>query len=171
MKKIPTIVCLRNPIARFISAFYYRVNREKAQFIREWLSQKSLGDHYDFLNYLIDTNDFNNPIISWKANQEEPKVVYNKKVEKSYGFEPQSTWLKDTPKVVFITQELCKEWDFFCNRYELPLHNLPLENSSKIHNKSNKELSESQIIFLKEIYLNDFKIYEKYKNINFEDRI
>ena len=112
LRQIPSIVCLRDPIARFLSAFYYRVNREGAYYVRDWLSQKSICDHYDFLNYLIDTNDFHNPVMSWRVNKQEPQIVWNKEVKTSYGFEQQSLWLKDKPKVVFITKELSKEWDF-----------------------------------------------------------
>ena len=37
--------------------------------------------------------------------------------------------------------------------------------------KNNTELSEKSINFLKEFYKEDFELFEKYKNINVEERL
>ena len=172
LDKLPSIVILRDPVTRYISSFYYRIKRFKNnEIIKNWLSEKSINNPSNFLNYLMDTNDFSNPIISLKANNQRYQKVFNNKFDTCYTFQPQSLWIKKPPKVVFIMKELNMEWDYFCDKYQLPIQNLPHHNSSRKSLNKKELLNKSQIDYLKILYKEDFQNYKKYQSIDFKERI
>lgn len=60
------------------------------------------------------------------------------------------------------------ELQYFIKKYNIKLSNINKKNSTRY---KNDKLSTESIKFLKNIYKEDFILYEKYKNISIEERL
>ena len=92
--------------------------------------------------------------------------IGNKLHKYKWTYSPQSLWINN-PKFVIIMDNFNEELKYFMKKYKLK-GKIHISNSTS--NKDTK-LSIESINFLMNFYKKDFELFEKYKNINLEERI
>ncbi len=157
------ITIIRDPIDRFISAFYYwkygSKDNKKWRRPQNWNKGDAINTPEDMIQIL--------------SNPKHPLHSITKKNISTYDvftwsahFHPQSTWIKGKDKyVAFIcydkynlTQNIQRKFDELNITCKLP--KLPVTNQSL--KRSEHNLSKKAIAWLKKIYKDDFILWEKY---------
>lgn len=159
------MIILRNPLDRFISSVYYG--------LQKWKGLKTMKE---LIKNKIDTPD--KWISVWK-NPEHPhhsllmKEIKNKrhrigkkKLKYKWTYTPQHFWF-NKPKYVIILDNLEEEIKQVCDILEID-YKLKKRNYTE---KNNVYISEENKKWINEFYKDDWDLYNKYKNIPFDQRI
>lgn len=159
-------IVIRNPIERFISAVYYCLEvwskekhvqeliKNKIDTPEKWIQIWSNPNHAKF-NILMDE------MLNKKLK------IGKKKPKYKYTYCKQSEWINN-PKYIILMDNFKEELKIIYNKLGIKKK---IFNNNTTEKKNNTELSEKSINFLKEFYKEDFELYEKYKNINVEERL
>ncbi len=159
------LIVLRNPIERFISSVYYAIQKWSHEPQVKYLISNNIDTPEKWIQIWSDpTHTEYNNLMSEILNKKH--YVGNKLYKYKYTYSPQSIWINN-PKYIIIMDNFNTEMQYFMNKYNI---NGIIENKNNT-NYQNIEISEKSKNFLIDIYKDDFKIYEKFKNIDFKKRI
>ncbi|HJN32573.1 MAG TPA: hypothetical protein QF700_00450 [Prochlorococcus sp.] len=163
------LLVLRDPIDRFCSAFYFRINRLAtcSAWIKEENKEVSTPDGY--IKYLRRTKSRWNSIMSMRSYS---KSVAGHPIEPVvWVFQPQSLWFR-TPDTVFLQDNLDDEWYAFCNYANIPFVELSRSNARVNSGQNNSALiSEEAESYLRHIYSGDLALWETWKSRKVGERM
>jgi glycosyl transferase, family 25 len=153
------IIILRDPIDRFISAFYYRI--QNLNHISNPTKYKIANDKFktvnQFIESLTDKTSKNYNYAKLIFENQENNTVNNNLIKTRWIFSEQTSWINN-PKFILRFSHLEEDFnkclkDIGHNKYV----SLPKKNSS-VH--KDKNLSKNSLAFLKEFYKKDFELLE-----------
>ena len=161
-------IILREPLTRFCSAFYYRINLLEE--CKVWANLNSIKSPSQFIKFLSNKNNKgkNNPIFSLRS--EKQFIAGNPIYPICWVFQPQSAWIKN-PNSILLQKNLDFEWNYFCRVKKIPFVSLPNSNPSNNSDNALKSLTQADISYLKTTYSDDFAIWEKFSNKQISERI
>ena len=168
LQETNNFIILRDPISRFCSAFYYRINLlEECEM---WANLNGIQSPSQFIQFLSNKNNKgkNNPIFSLRS--EKQSIAGNSIYPICWVFQPQSAWIKN-PNSILLQKNLDFEWNYFCKVKNIPYVSLPNSNQSKNSDDALKSLTYADISYLKRRYVDDFTIWEKFSNKHIAERI
>lgn len=159
------LIILRNPIDRFISSVYYAIQEWSNEPQIKYLISKNIDTPEKWIQIWSDPNhkEYNN-LMSELLNKSH--FIGNKKNKYKWTYSPQSLWINN-PKFILIMDNFNEELLYFMKKYSID--GIITKTNSTEH--TNIKLSTKSINFLKNIYKEDFVLYEKYKNTSIEKRI
>ena len=160
------LVIVQNPISRFKSAVRYC--------LQKWGHEPQIKY---LINKKIDTPD--KWITIWK-NKNHPEYknlmkemlnvshkIGNKKIEYKWTYSPQIKYINN-PKYVILMENIDKEFGMILNKLGIKME-IPKRNITKKENVD--KISKENLLWLMEMYKEDFLMYYKYKNLPVEYRI
>jgi glycosyl transferase, family 25 len=153
------IVVLRDPIDRFISSFYYRIqntNHIKNPQIYK-IANNSFKNVNEFIEALIDNTSTKHKYANLIFKNQENHSVKNNNIENRWVFTEQYKWVNN-PKYILRFTHL--EDDF--NKCLQDIGYNKKTSISKKNTSTHKDtyLSEKSIAFLKDYYRKDFELLE-----------
>ena len=165
-KIINHLVVIRNPIDRFISSVNYALQYFAHEPDIKYLIKKNINTPEKWVNIWSNPNHPEHNKLMLEMFNKNHKIG-NKIFRYKWTYLPQNLWINN-PKFVLIMDNFDQELNLFLKKYNIhkPI-NLFKNNTKKIANT----LSAESINFLHNFYKEDFILYEKYKNINIEQRI
>ncbi len=165
------LVILRDPIDRFQSAIRYA--------LQKWSHSKHIKK---LINNKIDTPEKWIKILKnkdkkyYKLIAEDILNINSKELHKigkyylkyKYTYTPQIEWFNN-PKYVILFENIEDELYQFCKFKNINIKKL--KNENKTVKKNDEKLSEESINFLKSVYRKDIELYNRYKNMNINERL
>ena len=105
---------VRNPWDRLVSSFHYLKQGGNCK-----------NDALDFEKYLSKYKSFRDLVLNWDDS------LFNQ-----IHFRPQHEWICDhdgglIPHFIGRLETIQKDWDFICNKMNVPIRNLPFRNKSQ----------------------------------------
>lgn len=160
------LVVIRNPIDRFISAVNYSLQKFSNEPHVKYLIENKIDTPEKWIQIWMNPKDKQYPYLIDMIKNKNHKIG-NRLIEYRWTYSSQSLWINN-PKFVIIMDNFNVELQYFIKKYNIKLSNISKKNSTR--HKDDK-LSTESINFLKNIYKEDFILYEKYKNISIEERL
>ena len=159
------LVIIRNPIERFISSCYYALQKWSHDPNVKYLILKGIDTPEKWIQIWSNPKhkEYNNLMSEMLNNNH---YIGNKLYKYKWIYTPQYLWINN-PKFVIIMDNFDNEMQYLMNKYKLK-GNIKKRNTT---NNKNTKLSNKSIEFLINFYKNDFILYEKYKQINIDERI
>lgn len=146
-----SMIILREPFDRFISAYYYlSTSYEEKRMISNIISSP---------NVLAEGLHDNLPEAVKFAHREN-HYIGNDNFSMDWAFVPQCKWVH-TPKYVLFREFLDDDFREFLEMINHPPVKIPRLNKS---HRKDAEFTEKSISFIRNFYDEDFKLREKYKN-------
>tara|TARA_B100000989_G_C19417842_1_gene417269 strand:- start:177 stop:788 length:612 start_codon:yes stop_codon:yes gene_type:complete len=165
-RKLPnTLIVIRNPIERFISAVNYSLQKWSHKENIKYLIRNKIDTPNKFVEIWMDKNhkEYSNLM---KLMKNEKQKIGNKMIEYKWTYYPQYNWINN-PKFVIVMDNLNEELRYFMDKYNIKGKIIQNNKTSSSHNI----LSEKSKKFLMKFYKKDIEIYNKYKNISMENRL
>ena len=162
-----TVIVFRDPVERFCSAFFYRVNLLPA--CQAWAKEKRIDCPEKYIRYLKTANQQRNPIKSLRSDRQ--SVAGHPVAPTVWVFQQQSLWFR-SPTCVLLQDNLEVEWKYFCQEARIPFFDLPKKNiRQNTLDASSFSLGAESMSFLRHLYSGDYALWELLKNTTLESRI
>lgn len=165
---IRQLVVLRNPIERFVSAFYYSM-----EYYRHTRNIQDLVYHY-----IVTPNR----IIEAIRNPQHPHhmkvlaMMNNDGTQKIGSYTPPHRWIYSPqhhyvhqPQFVLLFEHLSTEWPQFAKHHHLEVGEFPHQNHTK--KRYLEPLTAQSVTFLQRFYQRDFELYQHYSELELQSRI
>lgn len=154
-------VVLRSPVSRFVSAFYYgqkywpsRINVQFAD-ANELASSAANPDHPKHALAWIELGNRPEHFIARNGKPVEQHTVASRVTDFSWIYEPQSSWLINSPVHVLRYRHLSRDFAALLEKVGLPRDcELPRSNQS---DGREEQLSSDALAFLERTYAADFE--------------
>jgi len=161
-------IVLRDPITRFISAFYMRFSDPASRKqTKEWAKQTGIITPDMFIDWKLG-NPTKENIIENNIGYAEHKLKNVDNKGKNYFMVPQSSW-HNNPSNVLLFENLDKEYQELLKVYDIPMQYL------KRHNRGDGSrdfsFTREQLAWLRSEYHNDFVLWEHYSSQNISSRL
>ena len=162
------LIILRNPIERFVSAFYYSI-----EYYRHHTHIRDLYYHHIVSpNRLIEllsdtTHPFHRKAKNLLANDGTQRIGDEKHPYK-WIYSPQSLYVHQ-PKYVILFENLNEEWRQFAEYHRLERPELPNTNTTR--KRQDEPLTPQSVDFIRKLYAEDVQILETFRALPVETRL
>ena len=162
------LVILRDPVERFVSAFYYSL-----EYYRHRPHVRDLYYHHivtpnRMIELLSDpTHPYHPKVQLLMANDGSQRIGPHVSPHK-WIYSPQALYVHN-PTYVMLFENLASEWVVFSKHHQLDLPPLPNTNTTK--KRQNEDLTPESIQFIHSFYAKDCSLIAHYRSIPLEERI
>jgi len=164
--KIPNqLIIIRNPIERFISSVYFALQQWSHEPQVRYLIDNSIDTPEKWVKIWSDKNNCNYKHLMSEMLNESHYIGKNLHPYK-WTYSPQNLWINN-PKFIIIMDNFNEEIKYLLEKNSI-YKDIPHKNTTR---HVDSFLSEKSIEFLRDFYNEDFILYEKYKNMNLDERL
>lgn len=157
-----TIIVLRQPEDRWISAINYIIRRDRE--LGRTYDQKY---NYDYIASKLMINR-RHPEVYHMLKPRRLQKIGSETLRLRWVLQPQKKWFY-RPNNILLFNNLNQEWEFFCNKFSIGNGKLPnLNTTRKVENKT---FSEQARQFISEMYEEDFKLWNYWSKLPLDQRI
>lgn len=161
-----SVVILRDPVQRFVSAVHYHI---------QWFTEQNIHIPEDvprtaggWVDILMDSTHPSTDLLQTEMTTVRSKKGYHwigeRRLEYNWVFTPQHFWVHE-PRVVMLLENIQSDWRYFW--HDETVAELPTSNRS-----SKETLSVEHAHWIRTVYSKDDQImYDRYKHLSQHERI